>query len=423
MVRIGLGLGLVGLGLAIYTPYLFNTISSSAVINAVVVPVLSPIDGRIVDPPPTAGSFVAAGAVLARVENHVVDRGTLAQLRIDASTLQERAISVRQQMADLQGLRDNLIRAGTGFREASVERLELQLKEAIAQRDMAQATLRETEQDFARQSILRQKGTVSEAAVERSQGQLTRARAEADRSKWYVRRVEQELEAARHGIFVAQDRNDVPYSQQRIDEISIRMVELAAQLRELEGRRHEVERALTAEEHRNADRSAVNLISPIDAVVLRRPVERGSWVAVDGLALSLIDCQHLFVTVSLHGRHFERIRPGEVAQVRLTGSDETVSARVRELRGIGASDPNDRLAALPPPVGPNEFLVTLDLDPAIAKSHSAYCHVGRGAEVRFPAEIPGARLLQESWLAFERSIVGTPSPVATARASSRDAEP
>ena len=52
------------------------------------------------------------------------------------------------------------------------------------------------------------------------------------------------LEAARRCVFIGDGRNDVPYSRQRQDEVTIQLAEVDVRLRDTEGRAHQIEKQL-----------------------------------------------------------------------------------------------------------------------------------------------------------------------------------
>ena len=84
LVRIGLGICLLAAAGAIYAPDILFTTSSEAIVNARIVTLAAPIDGRAVEAPPPEGTVVAADSPLLTIENPTVDRGRLQDLEIDA---------------------------------------------------------------------------------------------------------------------------------------------------------------------------------------------------------------------------------------------------------------------------------------------------------------------------------------------------
>jgi multidrug resistance efflux pump len=410
IIRVSFGLALIGVGAAVYGPHVFNTISSSAVVNARIAQIITPIEGKIAQGLPAPGTLVRGGEVLTVVENPSTESATLNQLRAESATYAERILAVRRQLEDIDALRADLEATRDRYQAARIERLQILNLENKAALTSAQATQREAETDARRRTDLGRTGAVSATDIERAQAQAERARAEVERLSFALRRQEAELTALRAGIYVAEERNDVPYTQQRLDEIRLRQAELRAHLREHEIRAAELKRSVDVEEQRHALRAGARIIAPHDAVVWRAPAEPGTQVPAQSMIAVLIDCSRLFVHVRLPGRHFEEIRPGQPASVRLIGSEAVRPAVVRELRGMGATETSDHFAAPVPPLDKNEFLVTVDLQAGAAPVEPReFCGIGRGAEVKFEAKPlttpPWAQWLWDSGRGlFERAV-------------------
>jgi multidrug resistance efflux pump len=388
VVRVGIGVAVLSLAAAIYVPHVTHTISTDAIINARAIAIVSPIEGMVTMAPPADGMRVSAGAILAEVENRAVDRAHFHELQAEAGVLRERVAAQRQLLDDFIDLRRSLEETRNRYQTARAQRLENLIAEAGAEAQAAEASAREQLSDLERKRILHERGTISAAAIEAVQARATRTQAEADRTRLAIRRMRDELQSVRQGVFVSEERNDVPYTQQRIDEIAIKQVEIAAQIREQQTRIAEVERVLGVERERLKERALVQLAAPRDGIVWRPQVVRGSRVAPSGEVMTLIDCSELFVNVKIRGRHFEAIRPGDEAQVRVVGSDILQVARVRDLRAMATADRSDRFAAALPEVHGDEVLVTLHLDRDSNQGIAGqYCNVGRGVEVKFMRDL------------------------------------
>jgi len=382
--RVTLGLVLLAIVIAIYAPHLAYNISTDAVINARVIPLVSPIEGVVTKAPPADGTAVRAGAVLAEIENRAVDRGRLRSLRAQAGSLRERVAARHQLNADLEEMRATLETVHAEYQAGSVARLEILLEQARAGADGSAAAAREAERDHARMADMAGSGAVSDNELDRAESRAAQARADAARARLDIERLTTELASVKRGIYVAEERNDVPYTQQRIDEIHIRRAEVAAQVREHTALLAEIEESIAVEETRVNERASVVLVAPRDGIVWRPRVIQGSRVVANSEVVRLIDCDDLFVSVRLHQRHFEDIRLGDTVSVRLVGNSDSQPALVRDLRGMGASEQDDRFAAPTPPIRSDEFLVTLQLDARRDWGRSSdYCGVGRSAEVRF----------------------------------------
>ena len=81
VIRVLIGLAIVAVGAAVLMPRLLFTLSSQAIINARVISLTAPIDGRVVQAPPPEGSMVQSGSRLLSLENTTVDRSWLDELK------------------------------------------------------------------------------------------------------------------------------------------------------------------------------------------------------------------------------------------------------------------------------------------------------------------------------------------------------
>lgn len=127
---------------------------------------VSPDDaGRIVERPVTAGGTVAAGDVLAKLDD--------SQEHEAVAGAEARLAQAEAQLANLR----------SGKRPVEISVIEAQLSEARANFDLA-------EQEYQRQLVLREKNVVSQSAVDT-------AKARRDAAEASLRAIEHELEVAR----------------------------------------------------------------------------------------------------------------------------------------------------------------------------------------------------------------------------------
>lgn len=387
--RVVVGLAVLGAPLAIYLPYLLNTITREAVVNARVVPVYAPIEGEIRGTPPAAGTAVTAGAGLLAIANPTLDRGRLGQLEAEATALRARHAALGHAEQDLVAIAAELEARMASYRDAASRRSATLVDEAAAAVDAAQAQLRERTADLERKRRSRPSGAVSAAGLEAAEAAAAGAAAELSQARRSRDRSAIEHDWLAQGVFVADTRNDVPYSQQRIDEVRIRLVELRSELGQAAASLATAEAALADERRRVAMLAEARVAAPRSGIVWQPLALAGDWVGRRAELLRMIDCDDLFVTARLSTRYFDSIRPGDAASVRLPDGERELAGIVEGLRGMGASDPNDRLAAAMPPLEPGEFVAVVRLDGRQLRDvPGEFCHVGRAVEVRFPAATP-----------------------------------
>jgi multidrug resistance efflux pump len=203
-----------------------------------------------------------------------------------------------------------------------------------------------------------------------------------------VHRIGEEIAAAKQGIFVAADRNDVPYSQQRLDEFRVRKAETEAQATTLAARLAELDRQVLTERVRAAGLAATELTAPVSGVVWRPAVFAGAPVARNAELLALIDCSEIYATATFSGRAFDDLHPGRQAIVHILGTDANYPATVVDARALQGTNVEERFAAPLPKLGDRQILAVLRLDSPKALAAEKYCNVGRRVEVRFQDRPP-----------------------------------
>jgi multidrug resistance efflux pump len=380
--RCVIALGLIGLALYTFGPGLIYREGSKAAINAHVIPLLAPIDGTVMQIL-APGTAVAAGQQVARIEDASADTVRLAQLTAEVAALRERIAAEERLNARLDEFRTTLEDSGRKYHDARLERLNIQVSEARAAARSSAATAELARLQLDRGDALFRSGNTSGAQLDTLRAGASRARADADQAALVVQRLEAERAAVQNGIYVAEERNDVPYTQQRIDEIILRQADLNFRFRESMGKLAAAEAELGVERARTDRIAAADLRAPTPGIVWRTALAAGGRAARNAPIAMLIDCSRPLIITLLPERHFEDVGPGTRASVRVTGSRAPRGATVRERRGMGAAEGADRLAGPVPAVRRGEFLVTLELDEDGAAAGSGFCDVGRSAEVRF----------------------------------------
>jgi multidrug resistance efflux pump len=381
--RIALALAILAAAAAIYGPELIYTTSSGAVVNARVINVAAPIGGRVVQAPPAEGTVIAAGTPLLAIDNPLVDRSRLIELGATRTRIETELAAQRHLVGELTDRISSLDGQMKDYLSATVTRLALAQQEAEADATAAEATAADAEHNYGRKHALQASTTVSVADIDQAQQATIRAKAIAGRARFTAQRVAAELEAAKRGILVGADRNDVPYSQQRMDEFRERKAEAEVQVATLGARLGELDQQLSAEQLRDSRMTGTDLKAPADGVVWRPLVAQGSAVAADAPLLTLIDCSELYATAAFSCRQFDDLHPGRAAVVHVLGTDQDYPATIVEARAVSGTDAQERFAAPLPKLGDRQILAVLRIDDPKTLAQQKYCGVGRRVEVRF----------------------------------------
>ena len=380
-IRILAGIALLTIGLWSLGPQFIYRVTREARINARVIPVHAPIEGQVVVAPPAPGTPLARGDIATVITNPALDRGRYEQLVTERAMLAARISAAHRQLAELGALRREFDERLDRFRVANLRRSELRIREAQASLEVAASVATERHDEADRKRNLGSDGVASPAAVLSARRAAEQAAVEATRLRITAERLAHEHAALEEGVLVGEERNDVPYSQQRVDEIRLRAVEIVAKRREDEARLAALNHAIAAESQRLDRLARAEVRAPSTGILWQSLVVQGTSVGPTTELFTLIDCTELVVTAKFSERYFESILPGQRAKVQLLGGG-SLEALVESVRGLDVSSAEDRLAARMMDLAEGEFLVTLSLDSAELRGRkAAFCQVGRSVEV------------------------------------------
>jgi multidrug resistance efflux pump len=122
-----------------------------------------------------------------------------------------------------------------------------------------------------------------------------------------------ELEAARLGTFIGDSYNDRPRSSQRADEVSQRLGELSADLRERDARLLTLHKELGEETKRYEENSAAELVAPVTSRVWEMLTAPGESVVRGQDLVRLLDCSGVVVTAAVGEGVYNRLHIGQSA--------------------------------------------------------------------------------------------------------------
>jgi multidrug resistance efflux pump len=393
-IRILSGIALLAIGLCSLGPEIVFRITREARINARVIPVHAPIEGQVMVAPPPPGTPLARGDVATVIANPALDRGRYEQLVTERAMLAARVEAADRQVAELAALRLEFNERLERFRVANLRRSESRIREAKAELEVAASVATERHEEADRKRNLGSDGVASPAAVLSARRAAEQADVEAARLRITAERLADEHAALEEGVLVGEAQNDVPYSQQRVDEIRLREVEIAAQRREDQARLTALNQAIAVESQRLDRLARAEVRVPASGILWQSLAVEGTSVGSASELFTMIDCTELVVTAKFPERYFESILPGQRATVQVLGGGN-LDATVESVRGLDVSRADDRLAARMVDLAEGEFLVILRLDSAELRGRKAdFCQVGRSVEVVLAKDSAFGRLTQ-----------------------------
>lgn len=382
----GLLIGAVAWTLA---PQATSYVSTSAVVNAPLISIKSPIDGRIGLASAGVAHPVASGETLLRVEADAADRSRVEELRADAQSRAAELDAKDRQYRELSALRDGFAARERAYHAALAGWLDARIAEIAAERDTALATRDETGRRIARSRDLAGQGALAQANLDHDEAELARAEAAVAAAEARLAAARRERAALDEGV---QMQGEASYSRSRIDEVTLRLTDLEADRERLAGEQVAIAARLASAEQDSARQETFAPTAAARGVVWRASGAPGAAVLAGDEILQLLDCERRFIEVAVPERHFDAIRPGSSAWVQLRGSPDHFEARVAAVRGSGGKFSNPQLAAEAPDIAEGQLRVLVALDPPAPAPilaggpdpvSAAFCDVGRTAEVRF----------------------------------------
>ena len=392
IIRISVAMVVVLVATWLLWPRVFSELRSNGIINAKIVTISAPISGTIVQNIPDVGTRVTRGQTLTRIIDEFQPRTLLSNLDSERELLASRVKALTRKSEELKKLKERLTRQVKSHQSDMKGRLHYQFLEAEARMYFWMAAARERSLAYNRSKKLHARGYTTTLALERAESLLEQSKQEVVRAKADSARIKKEAEAADRGVFVTDGRNDVSYSQQRLDEIVISLTDLNVQQSEALGRLQAVERQFKLESQRVTQRESVIVRSPISGPVWRRFADSETYTAKNNALLKILDCSRLFVEVPVPESAADRLDAGSTVSLRLVGSTRQYVGKVSEIRGSRSVIQRDEFVAAPPTLRKNESKLIVEVTESdFDNRRAAYCQVGRRAEVMLPTNfLPAA---------------------------------
>lgn len=357
-------------------------VSDNAVVAAYTVSLRAPIAGYISGLHITVGTEVAAGTILARLDEPRVDDQHLVDLRNLLDRYRTERAAYEHQREQLARQRAALLERAAARNRAEASYLNLQAIEAERQ-----VRLREVVRDYARRDRQRteklaETGDAAPAVVDKVRAVSDQADRDAEAALARLAYLRVQAEAAGQGMLLESGSNDVPYSSQRADEIAVQLSGIERQIGSVIAAEQETAARLEAERHRMALLRHADLTAPSSGIVWKLGASEGERLAPGDEMAELVDCKAAFVIAAIAQDRFTDVAIGGTARIRLSGEMSDRTGRVVSVTGQ-ASLVNDRnLAATPAAQRSASAMARIEL--ASSTGDTSGCLVGRTARVLLP---------------------------------------
>jgi multidrug resistance efflux pump len=354
--------------------------SAEATVNARLVTLRAPIDGKVAMTPKTTGvgATIDAGAPLLSIENTRADRAQLDDLRRQISGLESEREALTRRKTQLEGLQSQLREQRDAFQSGRVAQLEARVAELTAEIAAATAKEAETKSALARAARLKENGWQTDAALDKAERDHKVAVniSESLRQKLVGTKVE--LDAARRGLFVGDSYNDIPRTAQRLDEVTQQVIDLDGEIEQKTLRIAQLQSELAQEQKQFSLRSTAELTAPVPGRVWEVLTSEGEQVSHGQDLMRVLDCGGVLVTAAVSEAVYNALRIGQPATFHLRGESEEREGRVVGLHGLAAVPANWAIESTA--LAREPYHVTVDV-PNLASGPD--CHVGRTGKVTF----------------------------------------
>lgn len=366
--------------LVIVVPAVMNQQNGHAVVNAPVLSVHSPISGTVQDFNATAGQAVFSQQRLGRVLSLRAREG----LENELAHLQQRLQGLQSQQSDWQRLQRTLEQRAQRHADHELARLQAQLAEVDSQAKAQQAQVRQDADTLARQEQLARDHFISPLQIDAARNVLQGAQARLAAIEAREKMLRIEALAVRDQVYLGQGRNDVPYSQQKLEDLRIQMSELNTRLRETQTRVQQIQSQLAQGGDSQQALQEAPIHSPVQGLLWRKFSANGSEVMAGAELAQVIHCRDAFVDVAVSESQLHHMSPGTVVRYRLLGTSDWREGKVRATSGSGNPGADLTLAAqLRRERNEGRVLVDIRLED-LPQPEANLCYAGRVVDVKIP---------------------------------------
>ncbi|URR36406.1 HlyD family efflux transporter periplasmic adaptor subunit [Thermosynechococcus sp. HN-54] len=390
VVRIGLGVTLIGLAVYLLWWRQRNVVSRVGYLNGTVITLYATIPGTLTLEPLRPGELLSAGTEIGTIRN---DRNP--QLETDRQNLETRlnvALSQQQGLQQKRNSRMALINQLDRYQQ-SQQALEIRFAQEAVQRTLGE--LRQAQEALAiarieadRYTSLVETGAVARQLADEAVSRAKQAAKFVESKQAELRRQRTALQAARQGLQLDASRT-FSFPQIRLIDLQLELVDIDVELLAVATTIGELRREIANIKQQLSLQRVAPVKAPTTAVVwsvIHKTGDLGIPLTAGDPIVKVLDCNDVWATALVAERDNPRLRIGQEATVRLLdGSDRRLKGIVRAIRGgPGKVEVGENVAVPPPDLVRNELAVDVQLN-NLPEDLSAerFCGVGQSVEVVF----------------------------------------
>ena len=340
-----IGLAVLLIAIVVIVPAMANFQSVNAIINTRYVAIKSPIDGSLEGFSKMPGQAVDDGEELLRINNTRLRESAINEMEVEQKTLAERGLGLQQHLKNLRELQKELQNRVLVHRSHDLLRLEEQLSQAHLEKKTQESLIREQLVLTQRNKLLMKDNFISPAQLEAAQYALEVAQSRLEIFQARIKLLETEKQAVQNFVYLGEGRNDVPYTQQRLDDIRLQITDVTARQRENAQRSSDVQLQIHKEREKMALSQRASIRSPSAGVLWRKYGNNGTDVVTGAELAHVIHCENLFLDVAVPESSLESFEIGKTVQYRLMGSTKWLTGSIDAATGNGNNLQDVTLAA------------------------------------------------------------------------------
>jgi multidrug resistance efflux pump len=383
MIRRGLklfaGVGVVGLGAWTMADSFASSEGAPAVVSGQTAIIRATQDGYASLNALRRGSAVHKGEAIGTIvlsptgENKSM---TLVQTKGRVDAIQSEVALLQGQIRELQERTDK-------NRVARIDELGSKIAQASANIEAARAKEAAADAVRDRQQKLYSIGYTVKSSVEAAEHTADGARLDRTAAEKQVTTLRVELSAAREGTFLQDAYNDAAYSQQRADQLRLRVADLQA---ESQQQRHVLDlleddaQLVNASDPNVASRQKVSVLSPVSGIAWS-VTNNGQYVRAGDEIARIVDCSELSVNATVSPLEYASIKDRGRASFRQTDQKQPWKGTVT---WAGVPESNETATSIPAALAPGsnsaQYRVIVTLDDV---SDATNCPAGKFGRVVF----------------------------------------
>ena len=360
----------------------FAIVSDNAVVSAYTISLRTPIDGLVSGKPMKIGDLVQRSSPIAVVTNDRVDDQHLVDLRAHLARARAELAAVSAEMDGLKSLSATLQQRADEYKAASTARLRGSVAEALDLMVALNYRRDEAKQTLDRSTSLAERGFASTADLDRAKANFGSLFSQAAAQNGRLDSLEAQLAAIKNGIVTEPGSTDVAYSQQREDEIAIRLQDLMQQRQFILSDIDETATRLADEEAQVAKLRTAITLAPTSGLIWKVSASPGERINDGEPIAEVVDCATAFIIADVPQTRVPDIQVGSKAEFLISGETAQRYGHVVSVTS-DATGGDHNLAAIPFEERGATATVRIQID------GDKGCLVGRRARIVLPSDGPG----------------------------------